>query len=839
MTENTFQVLLIEDNPGDVRLIQEMLKEVNGFSFDIKHASYLKDGLALLSENEIDVIVLDLTLPDSQSSETFSRTQAVALEVPIVLLTGLDDEELGIQAMRDGAQDYLVKGPLDGELLARALRYAIERKRAVDALRASEQLFEKMFTSLRDAVIITDDRLNSIKDCNRAATETFSCSRDEVLSIKLDQFFLHPKTWLSFVKDLLHSDHTTGIKHLHQAEMKRKNEDCFYAEYSLVPLEDDHDKCIGWVIIIRDITARKQAEETLRESQERYMLAMRGANDGLWDWDLKTDDIYFSPRWKNMLGYEEDEISNSPQEWFQRIHVDDRSSVRIAINSHVSGASSHLQIEYRIRHKDQSFRWMLCRGLAVRDQDGIAYRMAGSQTDVTDQKKAKEQLQYDAFHDNLTGIANRALFLDRLGMAIEHNKRRKDYMFGVLFLDLDRFKNINDSLGHLIGDQLLVQIATRLKGCLRSGDTLARFGGDEFVMLLEDIEKIEDTVKVAHRVQQQLEKPYIINGQKVFTSSSIGIVLSTIGYQSTDEVVRDADIAMYEAKSQGRARITTFSVDMRKKAMARMELENDLHHALDRNEFFLEYQPYISLHDNRIVGFEALLRWQHPLRGLIFPNEFIPVVEESDLIFRVGHWVLHEACSQMSKWHQQFKMKNPPRINVNISSRQFSQPDFLDEIKEILEQTGLPPESLGLEITENVLMDPSANVDEVVKNMQKLGVKLQIDDFGTGYSSLGYLQRFPIATLKIDQIFINRLDSNGDRANIVKTILALANELGMEAVAEGVENLTQLEKLKEMKCPYVQGYYVSKPIDQEHAFEMLKNNSGMTLDSQVQKILNS
>ena len=256
MTENTFQVLLIEDNPGDVRLIQEMLRDVNGFSFDIKHASYLKDGVELLSENNIDVIVLDLTLPDSLSYETFTRIQAEALEVPIVLLTGLDDEELGIQAMRDGAQDYLVKGPLDGDLLARALRYAIERKRAVDALRASEQLFEKMFTSLRDAVIITDNQLTSIKDCNLAATETFDCSRDEFLSITPDQFFLHPKTWQAFVKDLLHTDHTAGIKHLHQAEMMRKNEERFYAEYSLVPLEDDHNKCIGWVIIIRDITAR-------------------------------------------------------------------------------------------------------------------------------------------------------------------------------------------------------------------------------------------------------------------------------------------------------------------------------------------------------------------------------------------------------------------------------------------------------------------------------------------------------------------------------------------------------------------------------------------------------
>ena len=462
-------------------------------------------------------------------------------------------------------------------------------------------------------------------------------------------------------------------------------------------------------------------------------------------------------------------------------------------------------------------------GLAVRDSLGKAYRMAGSQTDVTDRKTTEEQLLYDAFHDNLTGVANRALFLDRLNRVIEHTKRRENYQFAVLFLDLDRFKIINDSLGHIIGDQLLRLSAERLETVLRSGDTVARFGGDEFVILLEDILSAGDAIMVAERIQRMLEDPFMVNDQKVFTSASIGIVLSDIGYETTNEVVRDADIAMYHAKLMGKARYCVFTVEMREKAIARMELENDLHHAVERGELYLVYQPYVSAPDYRIMGFEALLRWRHPKRGVVPPAEFIPIAEENGLIFKIGRWTMRQACQQMVAWHRQFAHDPPLQINVNISSKQFSKINLWDEIHDILNETGLDPGTLGLEITENMLLENIAHIDDILGKLRAMGVKLQIDDFGTGYSSLGYLQRFPINTLKIDATFIHNLEKDGDRSNIVKTILSLANEMGIDTIAEGVETDTQLDILNEMACPFVQGFLISRPMDGPEALRLLEN----------------
>jgi diguanylate cyclase (GGDEF)-like protein/PAS domain S-box-containing protein len=602
-----------------------------------------------------------------------------------------------------------------------------------------------------------------------------------------------------------------------------------------VPLENDCAQVVRWVMIVRDITTRKHAEETLRISQERYILAMQGANDGLWDWNLETNELHYSPRWKSMLGYQAAEIGNSSAEWLDRVHIHDRSRLDIAIDAHLKGASPHLMIEYRILHKDGTYRWMLCRGLAVRNGMERAYRMAGSQTDITDRKKAEEQLLYDAFHDNLTGIANRALFLDRLSRVIEHTKRRDHYQFAVLFLDLDRFKVINDSLGHIIGDQLLKLIAERLESVLRSGDTIARFGGDEFVILLEDIQSQQDAILVAERVQHKLEVPYLVYDQKVFTSASIGIVLSSIGYETTNEVVRDADIAMYQAKLMGKARYCVFTVQMREKAIARMELENDLHHALERGELFLDYQPYVSVSNQRIVGFEALLRWHHPRRGVIPPTEFIPIAEETGLIYRIGYWILKQACTQMARWHRRFPSDPPLKINVNISSKQFSRTRLWDDIREILEETGLDPGSLALEITENMLMENDDHVDDILAKLRAIGVKLQIDDFGTGYSSLGYLQRFPIHTLKIDPTFIHSLEVGGDQSNIVKTILSLAKELGMDTIAEGVETANQLTILRELHCPFVQGFLISRPVDHKQAYRLLESQNGQRSAVQIRQ----
>ncbi|PYV40539.1 MAG: diguanylate cyclase, partial [Acidobacteria bacterium] len=478
--------------------------------------------------------------------------------------------------------------------------------------------------------------------------------------------------------------------------------------------------------------SHKRAEEALRESEERYALAARGTNDGLWDWNLMANVVYFSPRWKIMLGYQDNEIGDRPEEWFDRVHDADRERVKQEIVAHQQGLTPHFESEHRMLQKDGTFRWMLSRGLLVRDASGNPVRMAGSLTDITEGKVA----------DPLTGLPNRLLFIDRLGRLLEHTKRRKDYLFAVLFLDLDGFKMVNDSLGHLIGDQLLVAVANRLVKCLRTTDTvtrledaftLARLGGDEFAVLLDRLNDPSDATRVAARLMKELTSPFYVDEKEVFTSVSIGIALSNATYEQPEDVLRDADTAMYRAKSLGKARYEVFDADMRANVLARLQLETDLRRALEREEFRNFYQPIVSLDSGRIVGFEALLRWQHPTRGLLGPEEFISVAEETGLIRELGWWNLREACRQISDWKAQSDVYAHLTISVNLSVKQFLQPDLIGQMRSLLRELALPPETLKLEITESTVMaDPLAAV-EMLMQIKSLGILLAIDDFGTGY----------------------------------------------------------------------------------------------------------
>jgi diguanylate cyclase (GGDEF)-like protein/PAS domain S-box-containing protein len=564
----------------------------------------------------------------------------------------------------------------------------------------------------------------------------------------------------------------------------------------------------------------KQAQEALKESEERYALAARGSNDGLWDWNLLANVVHFSPRWKAMLGYQESQIGNRPEEWFDRIHDADRERVKQEIAAHQKGLTPHFESEHRVLHKDGSFRWMLSRGVAVQDASGNALRMAGSQTDITEGKVS----------DPLTGLPNRLLFIDRVGRLIKHTKRRKDQLFAVLFLDLDGFKMINDSMGHLIGDQLLLAVANRLEKCLRSTDTVARLGetftvarlgGDEFTVLLDDIKDPSDAKRAAERMMKALAAPFILGGKEVFTSVSIGIALGNSTYEQPEDILRDADTAMYRAKSLGKARYEVFDADMRASVMARLQLETDLRHALERGEFRNYYQPIVALVSGEIAGFEALLRWQHPTRGLLGPSEFIPVAEETGLIRELGWWNLREACRQISEWRASLIAHPHLTISVNLSAKQFLQPNLVEDIRKLIAELALPPEALKLEITESTVMaDPSAAV-EMLQQIKSLGIQLAIDDFGTGYSSFSYLHRFPLDTLKIDRSFISGMGKDGEGMEIARTILPMANNLRLDVVAEGVETVQQVALLKKLHCKYGQGYFFSKPLSAEGTAALL------------------
>jgi diguanylate cyclase (GGDEF)-like protein/PAS domain S-box-containing protein len=572
---------------------------------------------------------------------------------------------------------------------------------------------------------------------------------------------------------------------------------------------------------VRTHLSHLRAEEALRVSEERYALAARGANDGLWDWNLRDDAIYFSSRWKSMLGYSDAEIGDSPQEWFGRVHEADRNKVSRSIAEHREGLTPHLEVEARMLHKDGVFRWMLTRGLMVRDDAGIPLRMAGSQTDITEGKVA----------DPMTGLPNRLLFMDRLSRLIANGCRRPDTLFAVLFLDLDGFKLVNDSLGHAVGDKLLISVANRLESSLRRTDTLsrldesftiARLGGDEFAIILNDLTDPADAMRVADRLLNELSQPFRIDDKELFSSMSIGIALSTLGYDHPEDYLRDADTAMYRAKALGKGRSVVFDANMRDLITQRLEIENDLRRALERREFRNYYQPIISLECGEIVGFEALLRWQHPTRGLLEPVEFIPVAEENGMIRELGWWALERACRQIAVWRRLHPRLAELSMSVNLSVKQFVDPTLGARLEVLLRECNLPDGTLKLELTESSIMSDSTAAVALLSQFKSMGVRLAIDDFGTGYSSLSYLHRFPLDTLKIDRSFTDAiLEGEKDETMIARTIMPLAQHLGLDVVAEGVETVEQAALLKEMRCKYAQGFLFSRPVEAEEVEKML------------------
>ncbi len=697
MFPETINLLMVEDTPAEAELVQIMLSEVRRVRYNVTHVERLSAGLDILRRRTPDVVLLDFNLPDSSGLETFRSVHSLAPHVPVIILTNLKDEEMAIYAVRQGAQDYLVKREVDSNLLSRAIRYAIER-----------------------------------------------CG----------------------------------------------------------------------------------SERALRESEERYALAVNGANDGIWDWNLQSNSVHFSARWKSMQGYEPGEIGDDVNEWFDRIHPDDAPQFHAALSAHLEGKTEHFESEYRLRSKTGYYFWRLSRGLAVRDQGGRPYRMAGSLTDISSRKAAEEQLQREALYDSLTGLPNRALLIDRINRAMEVARRRPKAEFAVVYIDLDRFKIINDSLGHSVGDDLLVQVSERLGSLLRPGDTFARLVSDEFVLVLGDIGGLTEVTDFAEQILESIRKPFEVSAHEIRITASVGVAMYTRKYERAEEIIRDADIAMYRSKTaEGGRGYEIFNSEMHQSVVALLRLETDLRRAVERNEFVMYYQPIVILETGRITGFEALIRWQHPERGLLAPQSFITVAEETGVIVPIGWWALEQACVQLRNWHRQFPMTPPLSVSVNISGKVLNERDVVPKILALIQRHGLTPQNLRLEITENMIMDSGEISKGKLSELQKAGVKLNIDDFGTGYSSLSYLQNFKYDSLKIDKSFVGNLGKDANGLAIVQTIVGLASLLNMNVIAEGVETADQLRTLRDISCPQAQGFWFAEPMSISHADGLLAKQS--------------
>lgn len=863
-------ILVVDDNRQIANFLSSQLLPQLGYHSLVAHSG--KEALRVLEDKTVSLMVLDLELPDMQGLDILRRLAKQNRRIPAILVTGHGSEQVAVEAFRLGVQNYMTK-PIDTEQLGASIKQALRETRLVreraqlttqlrrqlnwqttlarigrsvtsslnldDVLRriveaathltraeegflallenSSDQLYIRAVKNIdseksKTMRLPVNDSLVGValrtKRPIRTTTET-----DEGPLIKVSTGFL--------VHSLLHVPiYAKGkplgvlsvVNHSAQRPFKEIDEVLLIAlaDYAAVALENAN----LYMQAKMEISERKKVEEALRISKDRYKLAMRGANDGLWDWDLQNDEIYYSQRWKGMLGYADRDVSSSSDEWLKRIHPEDVEKLKLDLTAHFKGSTSHFENEHRMLHRDGTYRWMLSRGLAVfDDEEKRALRIAGSQTDITDRKYAEDKLLHDAFYDTMTGLPNRGLFLDHLTLAVERAKRKKDYQYAVLFMDLDRFKDVNDVHGHLTGDKLLVAVAHKLSKRLRSTDTFARFGGDEFVILLEDIHNIDDAKQVVEWIMQELSQTFTIDAHEINISASIGVVMGEKTYQTPDDVLRDADIALYNAKGKGKSRTEVFTHEMREQVMERLELEADLRHAIKNDELTLHYQIISSLKTNRVVGFEALVRWNHPQRGLLAPAEFIPFAEETGQIIAIDRWVMKKACTQLKEWKEIYANLDPIYVSVNLTTSHITQPDIIDFIQTTLQQIQLDPGCLRIEITESAILEYTEENALILQQIRDIGVEVQIDDFGIGYSSLSYLANFPINGLKIDQSFINTINSDNSNLQIVQAIISLSNELGIGVVAEGIEDGAQLDKLKKLGCEFGQGFYLSNPMD--------------------------
>lgn len=680
-------------------------------------------------------------------------------------------------------------------LFTAVVRDITERRRTEEALKKSEE-YRNLFRHANDAIIIFEPEEELVLDVNVCACEMYGRNREEFIGLSQKSISLDTKDNRGILSKLLNEGHLASFESIH-----------FHSDGTPINLlisasliEFDGRPAV--LSINRDITSRVQANAALSESESKFRSLIENMSEGLLQMDNEDNIMFTNSRFCEMTGYSESELfgKNASD---MLLDEESREIVRQANLRRQEGISE--TYELKIRTKSGDIIWSLMGAVPVPDSTGAIIGSMGVHTDITERKRAEDQLLFNAMHDTLTGLPNRALLMEHLRNAIDRSVRYKDKSFAVLFLDFDRFKIINDSLGHMEGDKLLVLIARRLETALRSGDIVARLGGDEFTILLDNLTGMDEILHVVKRVQESLKLPFVLGEREVFIGTSIGIAMSKPGYSKPEEILRDADIAMYRAKTNGRSRHEVFNEEMHEQANYRLHLETEMRLALERHEFRVHYQPIVELENSSIIGFEALIRWVHPLRGIISPLDFIPLAEENGLIVPIGDWVLYESCRQLREWQIQNPANAELTISVNLSSKQFLQDDLAGRVALILAETGLDARFLRLEVTESHVMESNQRAIGIMNRLRELGVKLSIDDFGTGYSNLSYLHRMPINYLKIDRSFVSRLQTNYENNEIVRTIVMLAKNLGFEVIAEGIETQEQVEQLKLLNCTFGQG----------------------------------
>lgn len=583
-----------------------------------------------------------------------------------------------------------------------------------------------------------------------------------------------------------------------------------------VPVHDTAGRPVALVGIVEDVTDRMRADREQAESVSRYELAARAANDGLWDWNLRENRCYFSTRWKDILGYLPEEFGTNPEDWFAHVLAVDREALRDRIDAHLAGRIGQVVHEHRIRRADGQIRWVRVRGIAERDAEDRPVRIAGSITDITRERTAQETLRRAAYYDPLTDLPNRKMIKERLATAIRRRADEPDLVVGVIFFDFDRFKTINDGLGHDVGDGLLCSIGDRFREALGHRGIASRIGGDEFVVVVEEAADEEEVLAIAARLVDVLAAPHHVNGMEVTSTASAGVVLLDARHETADQLLRDADVAMYEAKRLGRNRVVLFDDAMSQSVVDRHLIENDLLRGIEHGEFQLRYQPIVALADARLVGFEALVRWHHPTMGMVMPDLFIAVAEETGLILPLGEWILDEALRVTRAWCDRHGMAGM-RMSVNLSRRQLADPGCADAIRAALARHGLAGERLQLEVTESAVVDDRADMVRTLETIRGLGVTVAMDDFGTGMSSLASLREIPLDVLKIDKAFVQRMEEDRDDAAVTAAIVTLAHNLRLGVVAEGVETASQRAQLGAMGCERGQGYLFAPPLVHDEA----------------------